>query len=448
MTKVERPDVIVIGAGVAGVAAALSARREGASVLVVDGHAGASALGSGAWDVATDPDATLDDIFSPRRTIAQEIARVRRDHPHHPYAALGEQARELVAAAHELVLTALGIFAPLDLDGHGALVVTDVGLVRRAATAQRPVLYLAAHTRATVAVGVLRGYRAVDGAFVAASLADLADQAGDERRFTSIDVEFFRRRDDAVLHPHEVAAIADAADGRERLVASLSRAVAGMGFAAVLLPPVLGLLEDGVAADVSAQLDARVGELVTPLAGPQSLRLLRRIDAALEGAGCERLRASVARIVPDRSGTRVEIADGGKVISAGAVVVATGKHVGGGLGVRRGEVRETLASLPIYSDGLPMALASSESGRDPVVLFGKSPFASGPGFRCGVGYDEELRALGDSGDAASPDLFVAGALLDGFDPGRDGTGAGCAATTGFVAGLNAAKHAARSPRTR
>jgi len=439
-----RPDVIVVGSGIAGLAAALAARRDGASVLVVDGHAGASALGTGAWDIATDPDATLDDIFAPRRTIAQEIARVRRDHPHHPYATLGEQARALVGAAHELVLPALGGLAPLDLDSHGALVVTDVGLVRRAATAQRCVLDLAAHPRATIAVGVLRGYRSVDGEFLAASLADLADQAGDERRFTSVAVEFFRRRDDAVLHPHEVAAITDAADGRDRLVASLSRALAGMGFSAVLLPPVLGLLDDGVADDVSRQLETRVGELVTPLAGPQSLRLVRRIDASLEAAGCERRRAMVTRIVPGSSGTLVELEEGGPALRAGAVVLATGKHVGGGLAVRRGEVREALASLPIYSDGLKMPLSSAESGRDPVVLFGASPFASAPGFRCGVGYDAELRALGETGGAAAPDLFVAGALLDGFDPARDGTGAGCAATTGYVAGRNAAKHAARS----
>src|SRR5262245_13038048 len=44
--------VIVVGAGIAGTAAAWSARRRGAEVTIVSAGAGASALGSGAVDDA------------------------------------------------------------------------------------------------------------------------------------------------------------------------------------------------------------------------------------------------------------------------------------------------------------------------------------------------------------------------------------------------------------
>src|SRR5260370_17248590 len=75
-------EVLVIGAGMAGAIAALSAVRAGAKVIVVRRAFGATALSSGAIDVAVDPHAR-DGVSI--EEAAREIARIR---PHHPYAIL------------------------------------------------------------------------------------------------------------------------------------------------------------------------------------------------------------------------------------------------------------------------------------------------------------------------------------------------------------------------
>ena len=55
---------------------------------------------------------------------------------------------------------------------------------------------------------------------------------------------------------------------------------------------------DDLAAELLAKLGVPVGEFVAPLAGPQGLRLVRRIDAALRESACERRSARVRAIVP------------------------------------------------------------------------------------------------------------------------------------------------------
>lgn len=439
-----RPDVVVVGTGVAGCAAALAARAEGATVLALSGGAGATSLASGAWDVAPARGARGVPPFRSTLTLADAIRAVARDIEAHPYARIPGDPVERAAAAHALVLPALGGYEPLDLEGYGVLVATELGLVRRTATVQREVLDLAKLDRRNIAVAVLRAYRACDGRLVAASLAELADAARDERRFGAVEIEFFRRRADVALHPHEVAAIADTREARDRFVNVLTRAIAGSGFGALLLPPVLGI-ETSAREELEAALGVPVGEVVSSLAGAQSARLVRRIAAALERAGCERRDARAVRIEPRADGTRVHL-ESGEELTPGAVVLATGKHVGGGIVVRGGEALEPLAGLPLFVDGEIASIPSSHAGADPAVRFGEDLADGASGWRHGVGYDETLRARGATGSIAADDLFVAGAVMDGVEPSRDGTGFGVCAATGALAGTNAAKHAGRSVR--
>ncbi len=429
-------DVLVVGAGMAGFAAAVAARDAGARVTVLGAGAGATVLSGAAWDAAADLDSDPRTVATPSRTLAERIGALCRAVPQHPYARVDADPVELVQRAHERLLPLLAC-APSPPGGHGLLLATDLGLLRRADTAQPEALDLAELRGANVAVAVLRGYRGCDGRFLAASLAEIADAALDERRFAAVEIEFFRRRFDADLHPHQAAAIVDARDGRARLVSTLRRALAGGRWDAVLLPPILGLDDDGARPAVEAALGLPVGEVVSALAGPQGLRWERRMASALEALGCAPTPLDAARVEHTAGATRVTLGDG-TAIEAGATVLATGKHVGGGIVMRDGALAEPLCGLPIFDAGEPMTPASDG---DPLRLFGAALREGGPGFRGGVGYDPALRALGGAGGEAVPGLFVAGALLDGVDPARDGAGLGCSAATGFLAGAHAAAHA-------
>lgn len=418
--------VIVVGAGIAGLAAGLAARRAGERVTIMSAWSGATALAGGAWDIA--PGIPGDVPLSPHTTLEEQVIHAARELPHHPYARVDGDVLEAVATAHEAVLSALGIYSPLDLRSFGVLVVTDLGLARRAAVAQRAVLDIDAIRTGVIAVASMPGNRICDGEFIASSLTEAADQASDDRRFGAIEVEFLQRRGDARLLPHELAAIADSEDGRVRLTAMLSRATAGTGYAALLLPPLLGIDTDGFDDGLANALGMPVGEVTSALAGAQSHRLERRVRAALEESGCVLREATVERVEPGPKGTRV-LLEGGEVLRGEATILATGKLVGGGIEAGR-QSSEALAGLPIYEDGV------KARPLDPLRDLGVDPWRSNSGHRRGVGYDGRLHALGPGDTVAAPDLFVAGAMLDGFDPALGG-GLGCCATTGWLAGLAA-----------
>lgn len=424
-------DVVVIGGGVAGLAAALGAREEGANVTVLDSRPGASSLAGGAWDFGLAPIAARD-AFGAREPLVSRLSAMLHARPGHPLAPHVSELGSLAGAAHAAVLSALGIYAPLELDRAPALVATDVGLVRPVATAQRGVLDLAALPTGRIAVATFPAARAHDGAFVAASLGELAVRAGDPRRFCAVEVEILRRGRDVWLHPHEAGALFDDDRARDRLVRALGRALGGQSFDAVLLPPLLGEHDDTAWSRVRHALALPIGEWASSLAGPQSARLVRALARAFarSKASYERsavLRASASGVETDRTKHR-----------AGAIVLATGRHLAGGLAFRRDAAIEPLFELPGWIDGKP--LASSDTS----ALFGDSPFESAGGFRVGVGVDEAMRPLDERGKAKRTTLFAAGSVLSDVPIAGEGGGLGIATMTGWLAGRNAARAAARA----
>lgn len=433
-----RVDVAVIGSGIAGFAAALAARDAGASVAVLHHAAGGTALASGAWDVA--PALHPEELLRPRHSLVECIEAVAHQRPAHPYAALPD-AVPSVREAHARVLPALGGYRPLDLDGPGVLAATDLGMLRRTATVQGEVLVLEPDAPASVGVVDLGGAPGWDADFLAASFAEGVAWSP-TLSFAPLRAPLLDAALDTVRHPHELAAEMDVEAGSARLVAALRDASDASDVSVLLLPPVLGLATDTVAKTVGAAVRRPVGEALAALAGPQGLRLDRRLRTALAAAGAERIHAPVAGLAATGRDVHIDLVDG-QFITAGAAVLATGKHVGGGLLVTEGRVREPLAGLPVRTGGELAPLPSSLDGPDPVQQFGTDWWDGGPGFSQGVGYDGDLRALGPTDGPAAETLFVAGALLDGFDPARDGTGLGCCATTGFLAGRNAAAQAGR-----
>lgn len=393
---------VVVGAGVAGTAAALCLAEGGAEVSVVDLARGASVLSSGAWDVATV------DSRSPaaRLSLADRLRSFAYLRPWHPYARV-EALVEAVSRAHCLVLNALGSYRPLDLSSRGVRIATDHGVIRRVATVEDGLLDLDEAPGGLVAVADLAGHRAFDGAALARSLGE--DPAADGLSFVDIPVEFLGRKSDTQLAGHQVARLGDAADARSRLAEVLRRALASGAPHAWLLPPVLGVDLDDPGVLLREAIGGSVGEVADTTAGVQGARLTRRLAAARAAADVTHV---VARASAIDEGT-VSLSDGNH-LDADVVILATGSALAGGL-VAKGD---TLAE-PIT--------------RTPVVLesFGDL-LAPGPAFATGVAVDDGHRLLDAEGARIGDGVFACGSILRGLSH-ADGTGLGAAATTGWLA---------------
>lgn len=389
-----RYDVVVIGAGLAGTAAALEARRRGASTLMLAAQPGATALAGGTWDVAPLPMLSRQEMVAPRQSIASAVLAFAEAHPFHPYVRVHGDLLGNLRTSHEELFRSLGLYRPITWEGGGELVATDLGLVRRTSTSQYPVLPMDSFVN--------------DASFVL--------------------------EDDSPSVRARVQALASAfpAEARPRIMATR---VLGSHE-----PPARARL---VAPDVRrSNLERRndgslVGEWAATMAGPQSARLDLALSRSLSALAVQKEKVAATRVSwRDAHSLHISLANG-STLEARSVVLSSGKFLGGGVAADGGTFVEPLAGVPLYADGAPLKLPASAFGHDPTTLYGVRPFVSESGHRIGVGYDGSLRVLSTNGGPAHPRLFAAGAILSGFDPARDGTGFGTCAMTGWLAGAYA-----------
>ncbi|MCL4685342.1 FAD-dependent oxidoreductase [Myxococcota bacterium] len=439
---------VVVGGGLAGCAAALELAARGARVELIRAAPGATALGWGTLDVAgATPlrrgglplhDAPGGPVLAPRR----RVERAALGNAAHPYAKLwsagafdGEIEAARAALDGWLAPSGLRVTGNLEqtrwlVDVHGALRGADLAF-----SGAGDGDLAGAGELALVDVPGLAGYDA--RAALRTLAAELAAVTGAGRSLQMLRLELPPALQALAGTPARLARALEGPAAREALQPQLA------GFAAdgrlVLFPPILGL---DAAARVRGWLRETIGCRVAELVGSPELALAGfRVDRAL----CEALvragvvlRTGTAQAVEAADGRAhaVRVASDGAVqtLSLDALVLATGRYVGGGVVERDGVLREPLLGLPLYDLG-----GRRLDGRTPRRSVRHDYEGEQPLFAVGVHGDERLRPLGADGAPRLENLFAAGELLGGFDPARERTGLGVALLTGRRAGAEAAR---------
>lgn len=448
-----RPDVLVIGGGAAGMLAAASAVRAGARVVVVRKGEGATGLSSGAFDVADTwhdlhpgPDAPP---FSAGEPYAAGLARLAAKRPRHPYARIGRGGRERIEEAMELVrdlVPSLGLQRKADGTNH--VVVSPLGTTKRSAwlPAQTSFDLSSLAPQSRVCVADLEDLGNFSASRLGATLRWVASLGGH-----AIDVQVIRvprsaHRAAPFENGRQMALFLDEAGEAEDFARRIQSAISTLEHppAVVLVPAVLGLRR---AATVWSGVEAAVGCPVREmLAFPPSAagaRLGAALQAGIEALGVRVVSGSVQSaelsMAPNalepasRRIERIHARVGATKISfePRAVVLSSGRFWGGGL-AREGSRAETIFGLPVVTGGGGVA------GQFIGALTADRPEKDHPVFRSGIAYSERLQPLNVDGTCFARNLFAAGSILGGYDPSRDGSGLGVCALTGLLAGEHAA----------
>lgn len=436
---------VVVGGGLAGGVAALELRSRGAEVALVRAAPGATALGWGTLDVAAASPLRrgglpLRDLATGR--LLAPIGRVRAvsiANPAHPYATLfrarapEDEVKQAIAALDTwLAPEGLRVLGSLEqvrwlADVHGSLRAAD-----HAFTGAGEGDLGEAEDIAIVDVPGVAGFdAAVALRVLAAELVALGLGA------RGLGVARLALPDALRALAPTPARLARALDG-DAARAALREAVAALGAEGRLLlfPPVLGLdPRAGTRAWAETTARCRVAELVG--APPLSLagaRLDFALESALARAGVEIHRAVAERVeIEGARVRRIVLADVAVPLACDALVLASGRFVGGGVADRNGVLAETLLGLPLHD------LAGRRvDGLAPHRLVRRDYEGEQPLYAAGVRYDTRLRPLGADGAPRCANLFAAGDLLGAFDPARDRTGLGVALLSGRRAGEEAA----------
>ena len=409
-------DVVVVGAGLAGMSAGLLLAERGARVMVVaKGHA-ADHWATGPLDVAAPRGAA---------TAADGLARLASGEGH-PYRHLAGEVADAVAWLRERTAAAALPYAG-DLEAPFTPLPTALGRTRPVSLvpdAQAAALDPWGPDERRVVLG-FEGFQDLWPAAVAASLRRPEAWLGLPRpdRVVGVSValpELAGRRN---LHALELARLFDDASRRGAALEAMARAgeAAGSGPGRVALPAVLGL-HDHAAALAAARARLPLPPFEVPLVPPSlpGLRLHAALRAALLAAGGRlQIGEPVATVALEgRRVTRLELAAAvrGYRITTEALVLATGGLAGGGLVAEPdGRLRETVLGLPVEAPPVERWLAP-----DPFEPQGHPLEAAG------LRTDAELRPLGPGGEPTLDNVRVVGSLLAGQRYLRERCGDGVA----------------------
>ena len=429
-------DAVVVGAGLAGLTAAIALAEAGASVEVVArGHAATHWM-SGGLDLAAPRGAT---------TPGEGIASLRKVRGH-PYALLGYDA----ARALERVLAWLageGLAYEGDLTSPIRPVPTSIGGVRPAAilpTSQSAALTPWSPDERLAILG-FRGFKdfwpeqvasSLTRAAVWGSIGGAAGSGGRPDRVESLSIELPGMAGRHNLSALTIAEAFDDPSRRSDAIHAIARALAPTGHrpGRLGLPAAIGRHAHGAAfAELTAAIDLAPFEI--PLVPPSvpGLRLFAALRSALRARGG---RITIGEPVEEvaRDGRRVtavstRAAARHRTIRTGAVVLATGGIAGGGLIAHAdGRLVEPVLGLPVEAPPVDDWLAT-----------GPFPPDGHPLERAGIRTDAALRPVDGGGKVVLENVAIAGSLLAGMRYLEERCGDGVAIASGIRAATTLAK---------
>lgn len=397
-------DAVVIGAGLAGLAASIRLAQRGAQVTLVTKGIGGLQLGQGTIDALG---------YAPElvERPLDAITQLAADHPTHPYARLGASC---VEQSLEWIRELLGPERLLGSADTNVRIPTALGALRPTALYQPSM-------QAGIPVGqsyVIVGFKRLKDFYPSLAAENMRlqkDANGQAIVARSAYVDLDIRGQERDTTGTNFARALDHKETRERLVALLKEVV--RPGESVGLPAVLGLNDPGAWLDIQDMLGQPVFEIVLQPPSVPGMRLNQELTEIAK-ANCRVMLGSslVSYEVEDQQVQSVTISTAGhaRTIPTKSVILAAGGFESGALEIDSyGHVRDTVMGLPL-------------TGVDTSLLNGDFWGSEQPLFKVGFEVDDKMRVCTPGAGPVYSNVYAAGGNLAGSTRWKEKSGDGIA----------------------
>lgn len=412
-------DLMIIGAGLAGSAAALFAARRGLRAVLAGGT-GAIAYTSGYFDVlgAIPPRDRQGGIHLPENPFLG-FERLLADYPGHPYRLTPPDMVKAALAEWIGFLADQGLPYMAEAEAN-VVAVSPAGTLKHTHAVpetMQPFSGLLKEQDGCLLVD-FHGLNGFSARQVAANLEPLWPGMRAERIC-------FPGHAGGEVFPENAARSLEVPRHREALAEAVRPL---LGDAVCLgLPALLGVnRSQAVRSDIEKRLGVTVFEIPAMPPAVPGIRLREAVENGLPESGVDLYSQQIVRL-EKMEGSGLEFTIHGQPVEhrvrCRGAILASGRFLGGGLTSTRTEVRETVFDLPVVQ---PKDRSSWHRADyfDP---------RGHPVHQSGIEVDERFRPLGSGGKPACPTLFAAGSILAHQDWMRMKCGAGVALATALGA---------------
>ena len=405
-------DVVVIGAGLAGLAAAIKASDAGLSVTLVTKGVGGIQLGTGTVDILG---YRPEPVEAPLEALEGHVA----SRPTHPYSHV---TPDFVGASVAWLRDLVGSDALIGDETRNVRIPTGVGALRPTCLIPPSMEAGIPQAGARYAIVGLARFKDFYPGLVAENLTRQNGPDGAPIKARALSVDYVVREGEVDSTGTNHARSIDHEENRARLAGQI-RPLLEEG-EIVGLPAVLGLDDPNAWRDLADKLGHPVFEIpIQPpsVPGMRLNALLTRIASSkcrvILGSPIKALHTSDGRVIA------VEYASAGRstIVETRSLILAAGGFESGALDMDSyGTVRETICGLPVMGASGQLLHADFWGEDQPLFL-------------AGLAVDDNMRVLNEEGAPVCPNLYAAGGNLAGATRWREKSGEGIALASALAA---------------
>ena len=414
-------DILVVGAGMAGLMAAVTAAKSGLSVSVLSEGAGVISIGSGAVDFLG--------YVNGKKITDNPFNHLNELDKNHPYNIIGAENIKNAFASLIEISTSNGYEIKMNDEGLNQTAISIAGTTK-------PTYICSESNNASRILKAKKILFAGVEYLKDAQPALAVKQAKQYKVFAEAELESTILKSPfgkthRVLNSLDLARYVDKEEGFNWLKSELVR-VSG-GFDAVIIPPICGTVNYTKSFKELQNLGFILVEAVSIPPGVGGYRLRNALISEAKKLDIKFIEnCNVQRAVIENGKCKSLVALHNNIAgaleteySADKFIIATGGVIGGGIASTPDKVYEKIFNIEIKSP------ASVEERSDKNV-FGSHIFT-----KFGVNVNNKLQAIDSSGSPLYDNVFFAGNTLSDYDFPTEKSGYGVACSTGYTAALSA-----------